>query len=434
MEHPVTMDTASKLRIGFVVQNPGFDFDRTDAPVLQVRHIVTGLQNTGHSVQLMTLRSGRRVSVYDEHWHERTARVKWSKGAIFRIPESSIRRVQSTLKLPYFALFDSLRFADACVQELAQVQLIHERNALLSLGPVIASRLLRKPYILSVDAEPLLEMDFMEIPLASMQRSYLSWAARYAYQHTDAITCVSEPSKQHLVQNWGVPETKLYVLPNGVDTDIFAPHSNNAPSILEHLGNVPVVMFVGGFWPWQDLSLLVHSFAQVLQDVPQARLVLVGDGLERDSVARQVSEYNLENSVIFTGAVAHRDVPTYLRAADVTVVVSPANAPNSHLGSPMKLYEYMASGKAIVATGVGQTTEVIRHGHNGLLVPPGDADALTQAIVRLLLNPAEREQLGNHARQQAVDQHSWQQYVKRLEEIYYDVLQRNTRRGTKPQH
>jgi glycosyltransferase involved in cell wall biosynthesis len=194
-------------------------------------------------------------------------------------------------------------------------------------------------------------------------------------------------------------------------------------SIRHHLGltDEPVVMFVGGFYPWHDLSLLVESFGNLLRSAPDARLVLVGDGETRPTLEKMIKEQDLKHAVIMTGAVDHHRVPEMLAVADVAV------APNipffgGHGGSPLKIFEYMAAGKAIIASGTGQIAEVIHHGHNGLLVKPGDADDLARAMLRLINDPAERARLGRNARQQAVERHSWEHYAKELEQIYLSVL------------
>jgi glycosyltransferase involved in cell wall biosynthesis len=124
-----------------------------------------------------------------------------------------------------------------------------------------------------------------------------------------------------------------------------------------------------------------------------------------------------------TGAIPHTKVPALLSIADVAVVPSaPVPASRGGTGTPLKLFEYMASAKAIVATALNQAAEVIVDGHNGLLVEAGDANGFAEAILTLLNNPVERGRLGQNAREQAVKQYSWAQYTKRLEEIYQSVL------------
>jgi glycosyltransferase involved in cell wall biosynthesis len=182
-------------------------------------------------------------------------------------------------------------------------------------------------------------------------------------------------------------------------------------------------MWVGGFYPWHDLERLLQSFSQVLQAHPNARLVLVGDGQTRQSIAQKVQTNGLRQAVIFTGAIAHTSVPDMLSIADVAVVPSaPVLAAGGGTGTPLKLFEYMAAGKAIVATASSEAAEVIQDGHDGLLVRTGDVNRFADAILTLINDPVERVRMGQNARQQAIELYSWERYTSRLEEIYLHTL------------
>jgi len=112
-----------------------------------------------------------------------------------------------------------------------------------------------------------------------------------------------------------------------------------------------------------------------------------------------------------------------LSMADIAVVPSaPVPASRGGTGTPLKLFEYMAAGKPIVATALNQAAEVIQDGHNGLLVEAGDVQGFANAILTLLNDPVERGRLGQIARRQAIELYSWEQYTRRLEEIYFNVL------------
>jgi glycosyltransferase involved in cell wall biosynthesis len=172
-------------------------------------------------------------------------------------------------------------------------------------------------------------------------------------------------------------------------------------------------MWVGGFYPWHDLDLLIESFSQVLQKQPKARLV----------VAQKVMRNGLGHAVIMTGAIAHTRVPEMVSIAEVAVVpAAPLPASRGGTGTPLKLFEYMAAGKAIVATSLNQAAEVIQDGHNGVLVEAGDVNGFAKAMLDLLDDTVKRGHLGQNARQHAVEQYSWEQYTRRLEEIYLSVV------------
>jgi glycosyltransferase involved in cell wall biosynthesis len=124
-----------------------------------------------------------------------------------------------------------------------------------------------------------------------------------------------------------------------------------------------------------------------------------------------------------TGAIAHAKVPEILSIADIAVVPSsPVPASRGGTGTPLKLFEYMAAGKPIVATDLNQAAEVIRDGHTGLLVEAGNVNRFAGAILTLLNDPVRRVRLGQNARQQAIELYSWEEYTRRLEEIYLTVL------------
>jgi glycosyltransferase involved in cell wall biosynthesis len=160
---------------------------------------------------------------------------------------------------------------------------------------------------------------------------------------------------------------------------------------------------------------------RVAREQPAARLLLVGDGATRRDMEVKAAALGIAPSVTFTGRVPHDRVPALMASADIAV------APYTNQGgplwlSPLKLYEYMASGTAIVASRMGQIAEVIADGRNGVLVAPGDPDALAAALVRLLGDAREREALGSQAREDATRRHSWTAYIERLEQIFEDAI------------
>jgi glycosyltransferase involved in cell wall biosynthesis len=109
--------------------------------------------------------------------------------------------------------------------------------------------------------------------------------------------------------------------------------------------------------------------------------------------------------------------------ADIAVAPSvPVSAESGGTGTPLKLFEYMATGKAIIATALNQAAAVIQDGHNGLLVEAGDINGFAEAMLSLLGDSVERNRLGQNARRYAVEQHSWEQYTRQLEATYRDVL------------
>ena len=425
------MVLAPKLKIAHLFQESGIRFCEPQAAQLHIYHTIHGLQKSGHDVTLLALQQRQvlftkdlQVFKNDKLPASQYGQLGWSGTALFKHFEGGIRRIQAELRLPYLALFDSFRMADAGSLNLKGFDLIHERFNLLALGGAWASRKLGIPFVLEVNADLLAQRKFKGIPERGLRRLFAVWATRVCFNAATKIICISPSLKNHLSRTWNVEDSKLVVLPCAADVDAFG-QNRNAESVRRSLSltNEPVVMWVGGFYPWHDLDLLLKSFMFVLQRQPNVKLVLVGDGQTRSSVETMIAKNGLQDSVILTGTIAHRDVPDMVSIADVAVVPStPVSAGSGGTGTPLKLFEYMAAGKAIVATALNEAAEVIQDGQNGRLVEAGDINGFAQVILTLIDDPMERDRLGQNARRQAVEQYSWEEYTRRLEEIYRDVL------------
>jgi glycosyltransferase involved in cell wall biosynthesis len=420
------------LNIAHLYQESGIRFYEPHAAQLHIYHTMRGLQQAGHDVKLLALQGRQVLCTKDLHVFESDRRSTSHYGqlglsgtALFKRFESGVRRLQSGLHLPYLALFDSFRMAEACRLNLQGFDLIHERFNLLALGGALASRKLGLPFVLEVNADLLEQRKFKGTPERGLRRLFAIWATRLCFKAATKIICISTDLKNHLHRQWSIEDHKLAVLPCAADVDAFSPN-HKAEIVRRGLGltNEPVVMWVGGFYPWHDLDLLLDSFAQVLQKLPKARLVLVGEGQTRPVVAQKVIRNGLEHAVIMTGAISHNSVPEMVSIAEVAVVpAAPVSASRGGTGTPLKLFEYMAAGKAIVATALNQAAEVIQNNHNGLLVEAGDVDRFSNAILDLLVDSAKRDRLGQNARRQAVEEYSWEKYTRQLEEIYLSVVQ-----------
>jgi glycosyltransferase involved in cell wall biosynthesis len=420
------------LKIAHIYQESALRFSEPQAAQLHIYHTIHGLQEAGHQVSLLALQ-GRQVlctqdlEVFksDQRLAGHFAQLGLSGTAIFKGFESGVRRVQSELRLPYLALFDSYRTAEAGYRNLKGFDLIHERFNLFALGGAWAGRRLGIPFVLEVNADLLEQRKFKGIPERGIRRLFAVWATRMCFKAAAQIICISAGLKDHLSRKWNIEGSKLTVLPCAADVHAFG-SNHNARLVRRGLGltTEPVVLWVGGFYPWHDLDLLLRSFILILQRYPSAKLVLVGDGQTRQSVAQEVEKNGLQQSVIMTGAITHSQVPEMVSIADVAVVPSaPVSASHGGTGTPLKLFEYMAAGKAIVATALNQAAEVIQDGRNGLLVEAGNVNRFADAILTLLNDPGTRRRLGQNARQQAIALYSWEQYTRTLEQIYLHVLE-----------
>jgi glycosyltransferase involved in cell wall biosynthesis len=213
---------------------------------------------------------------------------------------------------------------------------------------------------------------------------------------------------------------RLAVVPDGVRVE-----SSETPPAGE--GEAVVVGYAGHLYPWKGVDVLLHALAQV----PEARGVIVGGHEREPDLARMrelASTLRLNDRVVFTGQVAHSEVPARLASIDILALPNPASAISTHATSPLKLFEYMAAGRAIVASDLPSIREVLTNDVTALLVTPGDAAAMANAIRRLARDRSLRARLGSAARA-AVGHYSWSRRAERLETLFHQVLDRRTASG-----
>ena len=240
------------------------------------------------------------------------------------------------------------------------------------------------------------------------------WSRRLARRlaaRLDGIVTITESIRRYYRQ-LGVPAEKVLTAPDGVDLARYGqlPDKRTARLRLELPTKRPLICYTGQLYRWKG----VHTLIAAMAALPEALLCLVGGAPGELADARAlVGELGLEN-VQITGHVAPERVPLYQAAADVLVLPNTAQAAISREHtSPLKLFEYMAAGRPIVASDLPSLREVLRHGDNAWLAPPDDPAALTQGIQHLLAEPALAALLAAKA-QEEVQAYTWEQRAERI--------------------
>jgi len=231
----------------------------------------------------------------------------------------------------------------------------------------------------------------------------------------DRVVVVSHVLRDQLITA-GVRTDKIVVNPNGVDPQQFRPDFEGT-DMRRRLGldSSIVVGFSGTFGEWHGIPTLADVLARVAAARPQVHWLLIGDGPLRRLVDAAVEQHSLAERVSLPGLVPHAEMPAYLAACDILVSPHSRQADGGEFfGSPTKLFEYMAAGRPIVASAVGQIAEALIDQQSALLVPPDDPDALCTAIVRLVDDACLRVRLAQAARQAAELRHTWRQNAERV--------------------
>ena len=233
------------------------------------------------------------------------------------------------------------------------------------------------------------------------------------------IFVVSEVERRNLEAR-GIAAEKIVLNPNGVDVQRFRPGVGGGAKRRD-LGIKDTDLlagFVGTFGPWHGVVELAKAIKQIPESVP-LRFLFVGSGSLHGEVERLLRAERESGRVIFTGAVDHDSVPVFLDACDILVAPHVPLADGSEFfGSPTKIFEYMAMGKAILASRLGQIGEVLTDDETALLVGPGDVNELAAALTRITKSGSLRAKLGENARKAAVAKHTWTYNAERVLQAY----------------
>jgi glycosyltransferase involved in cell wall biosynthesis len=219
---------------------------------------------------------------------------------------------------------------------------------------------------------------------------------------------------KRIVAGEGIDPAKIVVMPNGVDLAAFGT-APDATRLRQKLGltGATVIGFVGWFRPWHGLEMLIDAFHRAGLGGKGAKLLLIGDGPATPALRRQVAALGLEDCVVFAGAVPHDAIPDYLALVDIAA----QPAANAYC-CPMKVIEYMAMSKPIVAPRQDNITELLAEDREALTFAPGDVDGMAAALARLVASAEDRARLGAAARQ-AIDDRGllWSRNAARVVEL-----------------
>lgn len=236
------------------------------------------------------------------------------------------------------------------------------------------------------------------------------------FRAADLIVGNAEALKEELAKR-GILEKKIIVIPNGVDINKFSPDITGK-EIRDKLGyseDTVVVTFVGSFGPWHGADVLARSIKLAVSKYANVKFLFVGSGGGLAQVKRIIEKDGVEKYVNLVGTVKQNLTPHYLAASDILVspqIPNPDGTP--FFGSPTKLFEYMAAGKAIIASDLDQMGKILTDNKTAMLVTPGKHEEIAEKIIYLAQNAEFRQILGNNARKEAVEKYTWDIHVQKI--------------------
>jgi len=400
------------LRLLYVCSDWGIAPDGTKGASVHLRAITRGLSDLGHDVSLLHPKGDPgdghpvRTLLHEScDTAKEAARLLRDWLAERSLPQGIGREVRPLIYNAWVTqrAFEALRPHPPAA--------IVERLSLFGCVGLDLAAMLGVPLILEVNAPLTHEAGtFRALQLQSLAAEIETRVLRGA----DRVAVVSSQLGDRLIAE-GVDADKISVVPNGVDPSEFdsMPPRETVRAELG-LSDAFVVGFAGSLKPWHGVDVLLRAFAGLAARDHSAHLLLVGGGPKAVELRAAVAEQGLDRRVTFTGAVPHAEVPKLLRAMDVAV--APFTPMEDFYFSPIKIFEYMASGTCVVASRIGQIAEVIADGVDGLLCRPGDADDLAEQIEFARLSPSLRTELGVRARAKILDRYMWRHAAEAMVE------------------
>lgn len=343
----------------------------------------------------------------------------------------NVEKVQKEYYFPYSKLFRNLpelyhivynspffRFTKKVIEKEKPDFIYLRHCAFHYLGALLKKKLNQKV---------ILQIDSSEVWVKkNWGRTYflkpLVWAEEMHFEHCDALVVVSEPLKNQLIEVGAKPE-KIHVIPNGVDPDLF--HPNIDGKSIRNKYNLKdsdfLIGFTGTFGKYHGLETLARAIKMVVAKIPNARFIFVGDGDERVIVEDILIADNVKDKVIITGMIPFAEIPEHLASCDILTLPSKNNDDGSEFfNSPIKLYEYLAMGKPIIASAIGQQKAVIQDGVNGFLIPEKNPEALANKIIEVYHN-SNIEQIKIQARKDAIEKYDWKVNAQKVIDIVNSI-------------
>jgi len=291
------------------------------------------------------------------------------------------------------------------------------RYSLFIMSAALIAAWKKIPYILEVNAPIAYEsrrfassvFDLPLIPEVS-EKMHLNLA--------DRIFVVSNPLKDYY-RSWKIPPSKMTVVHNGVDIDRFQSVTNSdTGSRFDSTG--PVIGFVGSFHYWHGISELAQVMESILERYDKANFLLIGDGPMVPKLKEQFREAGHKERIKFTGHIEHDQIPAYISKMDIALVLYPKL--DFFYFSPLKIFEYMAAAKPILATGQGQILDIIQDGRNGFIFEPGNMKECLDKLESLIVDNQLRSSMGEAALETMKTSYTWLHAAKKVEGIMENAV------------
>lgn len=371
--------------------------------VVHVKEVVKGLRERGHHVGLVA--SSLNKVEESPHFYN------------LSIIPSFMLRFFRLKKQPYVA--SSIFLFLYLLKILPQYDIIYARDYHTVIMAFLPRLVFKKKLVFEINGianeeQSLKSQSILNGIVFFLIREAEKMAARYS----EKIISVTPYIRAYLIENYNCPPEKVIAITNGVNIKKFHPIHDELllDSLRTKLGIAKedtVISFVGNLAPWQGIETLIEVAPLLSRKIGGIKFLVIGDGILKNEFKDKVDSLRLSDRFIFTGMVEYEQIPFYINIADICVL--PKRKLRSGY-SPIKLYEYMACSKPVVASRV-EGLEFIEEEGAGRLAEPGDAIGLEKALYDLIKEPQERMKFGQRGLKIARERFSWESKVTKIEEV-----------------
>ncbi len=255
----------------------------------------------------------------------------------------------------------------------------------------------------------------------------IRWIEKCNIGSTDKIIAVTSRIKDVLINDYKVEENKIVLIENGANTNLFRPiERTKARDALNLNPDCNYICFVGNLVQWQGIEYLIYAAPLILEKMPETYFLIVGDGLMKKELRDLCNHSNITlNKLNFVGRVPYEQVPLYINASDICVIPS-VRGLNQKIGrSPLKLCEYLACEKPVVASDIDGVSNLLIESKSGICVAPENVHELAEAIIKLIADPELRTGMGKNGRKYVVKNRSWKSVARKVAEVCESAIEKH---------
>ncbi|MDA8168924.1 MAG: glycosyltransferase family 4 protein [Nitrospiraceae bacterium] len=379
-----------------------------------IREMSQALSSLGHRIHVVTYAMGQDIPVDGITIH----RV----GSILQGKRISVGPTY------YKPFLDFLLVAKLCrVIRQEKIDIIHAHNYEGALAGYIAKKITRTPMLYNAVNNMISELpQYNFIRPKKLAVKIAGFLDNAVPKMGDHVTVVSEELEKFVLRK-GIPRERISIIPAGVNIEMFEGKNPEVMRERHRIGSRPLVVYTGTLDLFQGIEHLIKAMRTVIEDIRDAVLLLVGNIINPADLARHkqlAAALGIADHVIFTDERPLEEIPYFLASADVAAVPR-----TSCPGFPVKLLNYMAAGKAIVA--FEGSSKGLENNLNAMVVKGSDSGAFGRSISLLLRDPALRKKLGTNAKAAVKGNFDWRSLAKKIEAIYKKIVPDNKAGGTK---